>query len=266
MTTITFTLLGTGSSGGVPRIDGNWGDCDPNEPRNYRTRCCAIVEKADGGGNVTRVLIDTSPDLRTQILREKIPTIDALVFTHEHADQVHGIDDVRAFVINRQRPIPTYMNHETREVLSNRFRYCFQGAGGYPPILDIQETLRPGKPISIDGYGGPIELVPLELVHGRIKCLGFRIGNLAYCNDVNDIPAETIQKLSSLDTLIIDALRRTPHPSHAHLDQALEWIEQLKPQKAILTNLHVDMDYQTLMDELPSHIVPAFDGMKLVIS
>lgn len=265
MTRTVFTLLGTGSSGGVPRVDGDWGACDPEEPRNYRTRCCAMVEKHDASGNVTRALIDTSPDLRAQLLREKVQTLDAIVFTHDHADQVHGIDDVRPFFINRREPIPTFMNAQTRESLVSRFGYCFAGSGGYPAILDAQSDLEAFQSFHILGSAGPIEMLPVNLVHGHIRCLGYRIGDLAYCNDVNAIPDDSMEQLYGLETLVVDALRYTPHPSHAHLELALRWIETLKPRHAVLTNLHVDMDYKTLQSELPGHIAPAYDGMRLTI-
>ncbi len=258
-----FILLGTGSSGGVPGIDGDWGACDPFEPRNRRLRCGALLERFNDTGKVTRILIDTSPDLREQLLACGTPHIDAVVYTHDHADQAHGIDDVRAYA-NRQRgPIPVYFDADTKARLESRFAYIFQGAGGYPPIMNAQAAVPYYKPLEIGGRGGPVTLLPLDMEHGRIRCTGFRMGDLAYCNDVNVLPPRTMAALHGLDTLIIDALRYTPHPSHAHLDLTLSWIEALKPRRAILTNLHVDMDYRTLLRDLPKGVEPAHDGMAI---
>ncbi|RIJ15339.1 MBL fold metallo-hydrolase [Henriciella mobilis] len=260
-----FTLLGTGSSGGVPRIGNDWGACDPKEPRNRRLRCSALLDvgPADMPERSTRILIDTAPDLREQLLRQEVQHLDALVYTHAHADQAHGIDDVRALVLRMQKTIPTFMDAPTADALVNRFEYCFQGKGGYPPILDRQPLLVPGQPFSVKGPGGPVSILPFNQYHGRIKSLGFRIGNLAYCNDLHDLPSESFDALKGVEILILDALRYKPHPSHAHLDRALAWIDDIKPDAAWLTNLHVDMDYHTLCNELPSHVRPAYDGLCL---
>jgi phosphoribosyl 1,2-cyclic phosphate phosphodiesterase len=258
-----FTLLGSGSSGGVPRVGGDWGACDPSEPRNRRLRCSALVQAFRDDGAATNVLIDTSPDLREQLLSAEVGHLDAILYSHDHADQSHGIDDVRPLFIRHRKPIPTYLSAETRSTLTKRFAYCFEGEGGYPSILDLQDELVPLRAVTIDGAGGPIDFLPLEMEHGRIRCLGFRVGNFAYCNDVNRLPAETLDALQGVDTLVIDALRYTPHPSHANLDQALEWIEQVAPRRAVLTNMHVDMDYQTLCRELPAGVVPGYDGLRL---
>lgn len=256
-----FILLGTGSSGGVPRSDGDWGNCDPKEPRNRRRRCSALVQVFDGTDAGTNILIDTSPDLREQLIDAGVNHLDAIVYTHDHADQTHGIDDVRPIVLRARKPIPTYMDAATRSTLATRFAYCFEGKGGYPPILDLQPDLRAYQPFSVNGNGISVELLPLDMEHGRIRCLGFKIGNLAYCNDVSALPAKTFNELQGVDTLVIDALRYTPHPTHAHLDQALAWIEEIAPRRAVLTNMHVDMDYQTLLTELPKRVVPGYDGL-----
>ena len=261
-----FTLLGTGSSGGVPRVGGDWGACDPAEVRNRRTRCSALLDRIGPDGAMTRILIDTSPDMREQLLAADVRHLDAIVYSHDHADQTHGIDDVRPLVIAMRRPIPTYMDAATRTSLHSRFKYCFEGMGGYPPILDTMTDITPGKPFTIDGPAGQIELMPLDMEHGRIRCLGFRVGGLAYCNDVNALPSETLDHLRGLETLVVDALRYTSHPTHANLEQALAWIAELKPKRAILTNMHVDMDYQTLKGELPDGVEPGFDGMTLHVS
>lgn len=266
--TARFTFLGTGSSGGVPRVGNDWGVCDPAEPRNRRRRCCALVDAGDleQPESCTRILIDSSPDLREQLLDMRVQHLDALVYTHDHADQTHGIDDVRALAIRMQRTIPTYMDEPTAASLGTRFEYCFKGKGGYPAILDPQPFIEIGKPFTIPGRGPNMRLEALEQQHGRIRSLGFVIGNLAYCNDLNDLPEASLTRLSGIDTLILDALRYTPHPSHANLEQALSWIERIRPQKAYLTNLHVDMDYETLCQELPAHVRPAHDGLSVPIT
>lgn len=262
---VRCTLLGTGSSGGVPRVGGDWGACDPNEPKNRRRRCCVLIEKEKGSGGLTSVLIDTSPDLREQLLDAEVTDLDALVYTHEHADQVHGIDDIRPLVIKRRAALPTYMNAATREILTRRFDYCFEGKGGYPPILDVQPDIVPAVPFRIPGAGGTVEMLPIDMEHGRIRCLGFRIGDFAYCNDVSDLPASSKALMQGLDTLVIDALRYTDHPTHASVSKALDWITELKPNKAVLTNMHVDLDYANLKRELPANVEPGFDGMVLEV-
>jgi phosphoribosyl 1,2-cyclic phosphate phosphodiesterase len=261
-----MVLLGTGSSGGVPRVGGDWGACDPAEPRNRRTRCSALVERTNAAGGVTSILIDTSPDLREQLLACGTTHLDAVVYTHDHADQAHGIDDVRALANRRGAPIPTYFDEDTRARLEARFHYIFHGAGGYPPILSAQPALRACTAFELSGPGGAVPFLPFDMEHGLIRCLGFRIGGLAYCNDVKALPPRSMAALADLDTLIIDALRYTPHPSHAHLALTLSWIAELKPRRAILTNLHVDLDYQTLVRDLPAGVEPGFDGLEIAIA
>lgn len=258
-----ITLLGTGSSGGVPRVGGDWGACDPEHPYNRRRRCSALLDRLSPDGQMTRVLIDTSPDMREQLLDNAVKHLDALIYTHDHADQTHGIDDVRALVLAMRKPIRTYMDTPTRESLTNRFNYCFVSKGGYPAILDLQHDLTVDQPLVIGGPGGAIEILPLDQEHGGIRSLAFRVGDLAYCNDVSNIPPETMAQLKGLDTFIVDALRYTPHPTHAHLQRVLDWIEQLKPKQTILTNLHVDMDYETLREELPRGVIPGYDNMQI---
>jgi phosphoribosyl 1,2-cyclic phosphate phosphodiesterase len=255
-----LTLLGTGSSGGVPRVGGDWGRCDPNEPKNRRRRCCVLVDREGADGALTRVLIDTSPDLREQLLAARVQHLDAVLFTHDHADQTHGIDDVRPLVIRTGKRIPAWLDTETAAVLISRFRYCFEGSGGYPAIFERAGTLKPFEALKISGQAGDIGFLPLDLEHGAIRSLGFRMGGLAYVNDVSAIPARSMEALHGLDVLILDALRRTPHPTHAHLERALEWIAALKPKRAVLTNMHTDMDYTTLISELPSGVEPGYDG------
>lgn len=261
---IKVTILGCGSSGGVPRCDGEWGNCDPNNPKNYRTRCSILVEKyVNDAPNPTRILIDTSPDLRTQFIANKINYIDAVLFTHDHADQTHGIDDLRPIVYINQKRIDAYIDDATAATLIPKFGYVFKGHEqiGYPALLNRIKMPTEGNAFSIDGKSGLIEIIPLKQTHGAIKSLGFRIGNFAYCNDTNGLPPETLERLYGLDWLIVDALRYSPHPSHANLDMALNWIDELKPKNAILTNLHIDMDYDILCEQLPQNIRPAYDNL-----
>ena len=220
---LRFTFLGTGSSGGVPRIGNDWGACDPDELKNRRSRCSALLEYfSDSGGAPTRILIDTSPDMREQLLRTDVGRIDAVVYTHEHADQTGGIDDLRVLALRQRQRIPVYMDERTAEALLKRAAYCFEGAGDYPPILDVQPYLVPGQPVSIPGPSGSIEMQPILQFHGRINSLGFRIGDFAYCNDLNDLPEESLQALRGVRTFVVDALRYSMHPSHANVDQALD--------------------------------------------
>jgi len=258
-------LLGTGSSGGVPRVGGDWGACDPEEPKNRRRRCCALVQKRGENETLTNILIDTSPDLREQLLDAQVTHLDAVIYTHDHADQSHGIDDVRALAIRQRSAIPVYFDPYARGSLLTRFEYCFTGAKGYPPILSPHNTVHEGQAFTVPGQGGPVEFFPIGMIHGPIPCMGYRIGNVAYCNDVNELTEAALRQLQDLDVLIIDALRYAPHPSHAHLALALEWIDALKPRRAVLTNLHVDMDYQTLRQTLPATIEPGYDGMEIRI-
>ena len=228
-----------------------------------RTRCSALIEQWTVAGHATTVLIDTSPDLREQLLATGTTHLDAVVYTHDHADQAHGIDDVRALAIRQRRQIPVYFDAATQASLGERFSYIFRGAGGYPPILAVQPIIEAYQAFAVPGPGGPVKFLPVDMEHGRIRCLGFRMGDVAYCNDVNGLPQRTLSALEGLDTLIVDALRYTPHPSHAHLELTLAWIAELKPRRAILTNMHVDLDYGTLIRDLPAGVEPAYDGMQI---
>ncbi len=263
--TLAFTILGCGSSGGVPRIGGDWGLCDPNNPRNRRQRCSLLVEKISKNGT-TRLLIDTSPDMRHQMLAHNVTEIDGVWFTHEHADHTHGIDELRAFYLRSRARVPVWADVATGNMLLKRFAYCFQTPPGsqYPPILE-HRLIEVGRPIELKGAGGNIVGLPFSLHHGDIDALGFRFGKIAYTPDLNGIPDASLPALEHLDLWIIDALKRTPHPSHFSLSETLHWIDQMKPKKAVLTNMHVDMDYDTLRRELPAHVTPAYDGMVLTV-
>jgi phosphoribosyl 1,2-cyclic phosphate phosphodiesterase len=205
--------------------------------------------------------------MREQVLAAGIRNLDAVLYTHEHADHTHGIDDLRGFYLMNRRKVPVWADEVTGQMLMTRFSYCFYTSPGsdYPPILDLNR-LTAGKPVTIGGAGGPITALPIKLHHGNIDALGFRIGATAYTPDVNGIPDESIGALTGLDLWIIDALKRTPHPSHFSLPETLSWIERLKPHRAIITNMHVDLDFDTLRAELPPHVEPAFDGMTFEIA
>jgi phosphoribosyl 1,2-cyclic phosphate phosphodiesterase len=256
---LRFTILGCGSSGGVPRLGDNWGACDPANPKNARRRCSLLVERETAGG-ITRVLVDTSPDLRAQLLDAGVGTLDAVVYTHGHADHVHGIDDLRMIVHNMRARVPVWADAPTQERLYAGFGYAFTQPEGspYPPILDMH-TIR--GDVTIEGAGGPVTLHPFEVEHGSIDSLGFRIRDFAYLPDVSDIYDAAWPLLDGLDCWVLDALRRTPHPTHAHLEKSLDWIARAAPRRAVLTNMHIDLDYDTLESETPAHITPAYDGM-----
>jgi phosphoribosyl 1,2-cyclic phosphate phosphodiesterase len=259
----TVTILGCGSSGGVPRLGNKWGACDPSNKKNQRRRCSVLIEQTTSKGT-TRVLIDTSPDLRSQLLSANIGELDAVIYTHAHADHVHGLDDLRMIVINMRRRLPVYADKATKKALLYRFNYAFETPKGssYPPILDMNEIK---AAFEITGDGGSIDFIPFEVNHGDMDALGFRVGDMAYLPDVFDIPSSAWQQLNDLKLWIVDALRYTPHPSHAHVEKTLGWISKVKPQHTIITNMHIDLDYATFSSELPDSIEPAFDMMKVTI-
>jgi phosphoribosyl 1,2-cyclic phosphate phosphodiesterase len=257
------TILGCGTSGGVPRIGNHWGACDPENPKNRRMRCSLLVERVAEEGKTT-VLVDTSPDLRQQLLDAQAGWIDGVLYTHDHADHTHGIDDLRQVSFNGHRRVDVYYDETTGKLLRCRFAYCFDApsGSGYPAILKGHE-IRAGEKVLIPGAGGAIDALPFRQIHGEGETLGFRFGDIAYSPDVNDLPAESLSTLEGLDVWIIDALRCTPHPSHFSLEQALDWIARLKPKRAVLTHMHVDLDYAALVRELPEGVEPAYDGMVL---
>ena len=263
---LKVTILGCGSSGGVPRLGQGWGACDPENPKNRRLRCSILVQQIADHGGMTTVLVDCSPDLREQLLRVRAEVLDGIVLTHSHADHTHGIDDVRPLVIHMRRRIPIYMDTGTSSVVRRSFSYIFETPAGsmYPPLLD-ERRIDENEAIIIDGAGGPLTLIPFEVDHGEIPALGLRVGTIAYVPDVKTIPATAIPYVSGLSTWILDALRHTPHPSHFSVSDSLEWIERMQPTAAILTNLHTDLDYEALSSELPDHIRPAFDGLQIEI-
>ncbi|HAK61660.1 MAG: MBL fold metallo-hydrolase [Pseudomonadota bacterium] len=255
--TLKVTILGCGSSGGVPRIGGDWGACDPNEPRNRRLRCSILVQREG-----TNMLVDTSPDMREQLLAARVSHLHGVLYTHSHADQANGIDDLRMVVMNMRKRIDVYADEITFDELNARFGYCFSQAEGssYPAILNghlIRERVR------VDGPGGMIEAVSFPVDHGGAHCVGFRFGNFAYTPDIARMPEEAFTAVEGAECWIVDCLRYTPHPTHSHLARTLEWIARVQPKLAVLTNLHIDLDYRTLSRELPEGVIPAYDGLVL---
>jgi phosphoribosyl 1,2-cyclic phosphate phosphodiesterase len=261
---LEYVILGCGSSGGVPRADGNWGVCDPAEPKNQRSRCCMMVRRRSDAGprHETTVLIDTSPDLRLQTAAAGVKRVDAVLYTHDHADQVNGIDDLRAFYINQGQRTPCFMDAHTWGNLGRRFAYVFEGEGGYPAICEPKPLPVMGSSWTIDGPSGAIPVQIFDQDHGDIRSVGYRIGDVAYSSDVVDFPEESFDILAGVRVWIVDALRYKPHPTHASVERALTWIERVKPERAILTNMHIDLDYETLRRELPPGVEPAYDGLR----
>lgn len=259
MDELEVVILGSGSSGGVPRGDGDWGACDPAEPRNRRTRCSALVRR-HGPDGVTSVLIDTSPDLRQQMLAAGVRHVDAVLYTHDHADQAHGIDDLRVFAMRVRRRLPAWMDEATRATLHGRFRYIFESIEGYPAILEAHAIPPHGEAWSVDGAGGAVPVRTFDQAHGPIRSVGYRLGPVAYSSDVSDLDEAAIEAVRGCDLWIVDALRYTPHPTHTHLDRTLDWIARAGVKRAVLTNLHIDMDYNALKAIIPDNVEVAYDG------
>ena len=262
---IIATILGCGSSGGVPRIGNDWGACDPREPRNRRRRCSLLVEGwRDGIPEPTRALIDTGADLREQLLDANVDRVDAVLYTHEHADHSHGIDDLRVLALHNRRRVDVYFTPECGARLREAFGYCFSTPAGssYPPILNAHEV-EPGSVIEVDGPGGVLAFSSFDLIHGDIHALGYRIGGLAYACDLSAVPEGSVKALENLNIWIVDALRPTPHPSHLSLPETLDLSEYFRPRQAVLTNMHIDLDYRATDAETPPNVTPAFDGMRI---
>lgn len=265
MAKLVFTILGCGSSGGVPRLGGHWGACDPMNPKNRRQRCSLLVERHDTGGT-TRVLIDTSPDMRNQLLAAGVGELDAVVYTHSHADHVHGLDDLRMIVFNMRQRLQVYADAPTTADLTKRFGYAFVQPKGsnYPPICEL--NLITDQSFTITGAGGDIPFQPFKAKHGSIDALGFRTKDVAYLPDVEQLYDDSWQHLNGLHTWILDCLRNDPHPTHINKETALAWLDKMKPANGVLTNLHIDLDYASLLAETPDHIQPAFDGLQIKVT
>jgi phosphoribosyl 1,2-cyclic phosphate phosphodiesterase len=250
---VRVTVLGCGTSGGVPRADGHWGACDPTEPRNRRRRASILVERAG-----RTLIVDTSPDLREQCLAQGVRRIDAVLYTHDHADHTHGIDDLRSFAFAQDGRVPVWGTANTLATLAERFGYIFASHGGYPAICEAHQI---DGPFSAAG----IAVRPFEQRHGRVTSLGFRFGPLAYSTDLNGLDEAAFAVLDGIEVWIVDALRREPHPTHAHLEMTLGWIARVQPRRAILTHMTWGMDYRTLLDSLPTGIEPAYDGLTITL-
>lgn len=261
-----FTILGCGSSGGVPRIGMDWGACDPANTKNRRLRCSALFERLGSGGQ-TAVLVDTSPDFREQILSSRIMALDGVVYTHDHADHTHGIDDLRMVAFAMKRRVDVYFDAHTGQSLMERFAYCFKTPehSQYQPILN-GNVIDGVTPIDIRGAGGQLRATPIPQTHGDITSLGYRVSNLAYCPDVSAIPDASVPLLEGLDVWVVDALRYTPHDSHFSVKQALAWVERLRPKRTILTHMTSEIDYDTLKAKLPPGVEPAYDGMTIMFT
>ena len=262
-----FTILGCGSSPGVPRINGDWGACNPSNAKNRRRRSSLLVEKIAEDEGKTTVVIDTGPDFRQQMVDAGVKRLDGVVYTHAHADHIHGIDDLRGYWIEQRQLIQAYADTPTAARLREAFGYIFErpANSSYPPICSMNE-IAVGSPFKLDGPGGEIDFQPLAQIHGSSGSLAFRINDFAYCSDVSDFPSETVTALQGLDVLILDALQYKPHPSHFSLDEALYWVEQLKPKRTILTHMHTPLDYDELRAKLPERVEPAYDGLVIELA
>ena len=256
---LVITILGCGSSGGVPRLGGIWGNCDPKNPKNFRKRGSLLVQRIENK-SVTSVLIDTTPDMRQQLLDTNIGQLDAVIYTHEHADHLHGLDDLRMIVINMQKRLQVYASKQTKKSILGRFEYAFKTPVGspYPPILDMNDL---PKNLQIHGPGGTIDFTTFDVEHGNILVSAIKVNNILYTPDISALKND--DEIKNLDYWILDSLRYKPHPSHINLEEALELINKYKPKRSILTNLHVDLDYTTLLNETPDNVVPAHDGLQI---
>ncbi|MEQ8825681.1 MAG: MBL fold metallo-hydrolase [Filomicrobium sp.] len=261
--TYRLTILGCGPSGGVPRLGPDWGKCEPSNPKNRRRRCSVLVDRFEKSGR-TSVLIDTPPDIREQLIDARVTKLDGVLFTHDHADHTHGIDDLRMVCYAMRKRVDVYFDTPTQDSLISRFDYCFQTreGSGYQPILR-PHLIEAGDYVTIEGNAGPVKAHIIPQIHGEIPSLGFRFGKLAYSPDVSAFPDGAPELLKDLDVWIVDALRHTPHVSHFHLNRALEWIDRLKPKRAILTHMTTDLDYDALRRSLPKGVEPAYDGMTI---
>jgi len=260
---LRLTILGCASSPGVPRVNGDWGACDPDNPKNKRLRPAALIERI-GAQGTTRIAIDCGPDFRAQMLAARVDRLDAVLLTHPHADHFHGIDDLRSYALSQKTRIPVYADDFTYDRVFEAFRYCFEKPPGsnYPPIIQ-REPMNAAERFAIDGPGGRVEILPFRQIHGSIHSLGFRVGPFAYCSDVSDFPDDAIAAIRGAEHIVIDCLQYRRHPSHLSVEQALGWIERFGVPRATLTHMHTPLDYDRLSAELPDHVRPGYDGLAI---
>ena len=250
-----LTILGCGSSIGVPSLDGNWGNCDSKNKKNFRSRCSVLIEKGSNS-----VLIDTSPDLRSQLLKNKVKNISSVLFTHEHSDQTNGLFELRPFFFRDKKKIPVYGSNKTIRILKKRFKFCFKTANNYPAIVQANII---DKNFTLGKSNDKIKFQSFSLKHGLIKNNAYIFENSAYIADCNDLSIVKIKEFKNLNYLILDCLKYKKHPSHFSLNDSLYVHEQLKPKKTILTNLHNDIDYKAILKKLPINVSVAYDGLKI---
>ena len=255
---IKFTILGCGSSLGTPRIDGYFGKCDPKNKKNYRMRCSALISTKN-----INLLIDTSPDIKAQLLNNKIKNINRVFYTHSHGDQTHGINELRVFYLKNKKKIPIHADTKTISYLKNSFKYCFKKSGGYPAML---KAFNLKKVHVYNKLNDIIKLRSIRVQHGSIKSICYIINNkCAYAPDVNKIFPKDLKYFKNLKYLVIDCLRYKPHPSHFNLENVLNLTKIINPKKTILTNLNNEIDYSKIKKKLPKNIIPAHDGLSFLI-
>lgn len=250
-------ILGSGTSSGVPRIGNDWGECDPANPRNRRLRASILVESA-----TTRILVDTTPDMREQLLAADVADVDGVIWTHDHADHCHGLDDLRQLFHVKRRPVDCYARPDTHEALRNRFAYAFDGRDGYPPTVE-------GHDLPDDLMIGDIRVRVVDQPHGSITSAGLRFESgdraIGYSTDFSDFTRDMRNLFQDLDIWVVDALRRRPHPTHPHLAQTLSWIEEVVPRHAVLTHMDQSMDYAAVAETLPEGVEPGYDGLEILL-
>lgn len=255
-----LTFLGTGGSSGTPAVDRGWSGCDPANPKNRRLRPSVLVEQGD-----TAILVDTSPDLRQQLLTADVKRLDAVLFTHYHADHLHGIDDLRPINRALNAPLDVFADADTLENIRDRFGYVLEpladGADVYYKPTLTPHTVHDRDAFTVSGPGGDIDVQAFVQDHGYCNSLGFRFGPIAYSTDVVNLPDHAFDMLEGVDTWIVGTLVDTPHTTHAHVDKALEWFERVKPKRGILTHISVFMDHASLAARLPAGVEPAYDGL-----
>ena len=255
---ISFTILGCGSSLGIPRIDGHFGNCNPKNLKNYRSRCSALISSSN-----KNFLIDSSPDIKNQLIKSKVKHIDKIFYTHPHADQTHGINELRVFYLKKRKKIDVYADIDTKKYLLKSFNYCFRDSFDYPATLKMNNLK---KLHQYTDRKQKINIKSISVQHGLIRSIAYIINDkCAYASDVSKIFEKDIYKFKNLKYFVIDCLRYSPHPSHYCLNEVLNLIKFIRPEKTILTNLNNEIDYQKIKKYLPNHVVPAYDGMKFLI-